>query len=94
MNKQQLISAISEKAELTKKDTEIFLTAFTEVVMDAVSESEDVLLVGFGKFEKKPTKGTSGTIQFGDRKGEKWKTENSFKVGFSAGKLFSDKVKG
>jgi len=94
LNKMELISAISEKTSQTKKDTEAFLTAFTNTVMDAVVDGDKVLIVGFGGWEKKATKGAEGTIQFGDRKGEKWTSEDSFRVSFKAGKSFSDAVKG
>lgn len=93
MNKQELISKLSEAAGFSKKDSTMFLDAFVEVVEDTVASGTPVKLVGFGNFEKKPTKGTSGTIQFGERKGEKWETQDSFKVSFSCGKEFADKVK-
>ncbi|HEY8888926.1 MAG TPA: HU family DNA-binding protein [Clostridium sp.] len=93
MNRQELINAIAEKTGFSKKDTEISLKATLEVIEDAVTEGLKVQIVGFGSFEKKATKGTSGTIQFGDRKGETWTTEDSFKVAYSCGKAFSDKVK-
>ena len=93
MNRQELINAIAEKTGFSKKDTEISLKATLEVIEDTVASGLKVSLIGFGNFEKKPTKGTSGTIQFGDRKGETWTTEDSYKVSFSCGKQFSDKVK-
>lgn len=94
MNKIQLIEAVALKCEISKKDATVAVTAVFEIIEDTVALGEDASIVGFGKFEKKPTKGTTGTIQFGDRKGETWTTEDSFKVGFKAGKLFDDKIKG
>ncbi|MCL1878118.1 MAG: HU family DNA-binding protein [Defluviitaleaceae bacterium] len=47
MNKQELITAISEQANLTKKDTEKFLSAFEGVVTDALVNGKKVQLVGF-----------------------------------------------
>jgi len=93
MTRQELINAIAEKTGFSKKDTEISLKATLEVIVETVVADEKVSLVGFGNFEKKPTKGTSGTIQFGDRKGETWTSEDSHKVSFSVGKTFSDAVK-
>ena len=51
MNKQELISAIAENANLTKKDAEAALTAFISAVEDALKKGDKVQLVGFGSFE-------------------------------------------
>jgi len=51
MNKQELITGIAEKAELTKKDAEKALVAFTEVVKEELGKGGKVQLVGFGTFE-------------------------------------------
>ena len=93
-NKKDLINALAEKSEITKKDAEKHITNLLDIIMESVANDETVKIIGFGSFEKKPVKGTSGKIQFGERKGETWTTEDSFKVKFSAGKLFSDKVAG
>lgn len=51
MNRQELISAMAEKAELSKKDTDAALKAFTDVVTEELKKSGKVQLVGFGTFE-------------------------------------------
>ena len=51
MNKTELVAAISEKTELTKKDSEAALKAFTDVVAEELKKGEKVQLVGFGTFE-------------------------------------------
>ena len=51
MNKNELISAIAEKACLSKKDTEKALNAFEATVLEAMKAGEKVSLVGFGTFE-------------------------------------------
>ena len=51
MNKTELISAISEKSELTKVDTEKALKAFIDTVTDELKNGGKVQLVGFGTFE-------------------------------------------
>ena len=51
MNKTELVAAIAEQADLTKKDTEKALTAFTEVVTRELKKGEKIQLVGFGTFE-------------------------------------------
>ena len=51
MNKAELVVAIAEKAELSKKDTEKALKAFIDVVTEERVKGEKVQLVGFGTFE-------------------------------------------
>ena len=51
MNKQELVAAIAEKADISKKDAEAAVKAFTEVVMDDVAAGNKVQLIGFGTFE-------------------------------------------
>ena len=51
MNKTDLINAIAEKTELSKKDSEKVLKAFIDVVTEELQKGEKVQLVGFGTFE-------------------------------------------
>ncbi len=51
MNKTELIAAMASKADLSKKDTEKALKAFTEVVTSEMKKGHKVQLVGFGTFE-------------------------------------------
>lgn len=51
MNKTELIAAISEKAGLSKKDSEKALDAFRDVVTAELSNGGRVQLVGFGTFD-------------------------------------------
>ena len=51
MNKTELIAAVAEKAELSRKDAEKALKAFTDVVADELKKGGKVQLVGFGTFE-------------------------------------------
>ena len=51
MNKTELVAAMTEKAELSKKDAESALKAFVDVVTDELKKGEKVQLVGFGSFE-------------------------------------------
>ena len=51
MNKTELIAAIAEKTELSRKDAEKALKAFTEVVEEELKKGEKIQLVGFGTFE-------------------------------------------
>ncbi|NLY42884.1 MAG: HU family DNA-binding protein [Clostridiaceae bacterium] len=51
MNKAELVAAMAEKAEMSKKDAEKALNAFIETVQEALARGEKVQLVGFGSFE-------------------------------------------
>ena len=51
MNKSDLIAAIVEKAEISKKDAEKALKAFEEAVTEELKKGGKVQLVGFGTFE-------------------------------------------
>ena len=51
MNRTELIAAIATKTELSKKDAEKALKAFTDVVTEELKKGEKIQLVGFGTFE-------------------------------------------
>ena len=53
MNKTELIAAIADKTDLSKKDVEAAVTAAVDVITAALSQQEKVQLVGFGSFEVK-----------------------------------------
>ena len=50
MNKTELVAAIAERTELTKKDADQALKAFIDVVGDELSKGEKIQLAGFGTF--------------------------------------------
>ena len=51
MTKTELINAVAEKAEFSKKDAEKAVAAVLEGITDALISGEKVQLVGFGTFE-------------------------------------------
>ena len=51
MNKTELVAAIADETNLTKKDAEASLKAFTDIVERELKAGEKVQLVGFGTFE-------------------------------------------
>ena len=53
MNKTELVAAIAEKTDLTKKDAELALTAVVESITEALVKGDKVQLIGFGSFEVK-----------------------------------------
>ena len=60
MNKSELISAVAEKASLSKKDSEAAVSAVLDVISDTLAQGEEVRLVGFGSFEVKHRKERMG----------------------------------
>ena len=51
MNKTELVAAIAEQANISKKDAEAALKAFTDTVAAELKKGEKIQLVGFGTFE-------------------------------------------
>ena len=51
MNRTELVAAIAERAEISKKDSEKAVKAFIDVVTEELKKEEKVQLVGFGTFE-------------------------------------------
>ncbi|MCR5451875.1 MAG: HU family DNA-binding protein [Lachnospiraceae bacterium] len=51
MNKTELVTAMAENADISKKDAEAALKAFTDVVAQELKKGEKIQLVGFGTFE-------------------------------------------
>lgn len=90
MNKPELISAIAEKSNLTKKDAESALNAFLETVTDAMIVGDKVQLIGFGTFEVKERAARIG-------RNPQTKEEIHIPAGktpsFKAGKALKDAIK-
>ena len=51
MTKAELIAAVAEKTELSKKDSEKAVVCMIETIMGVVSAGEKVTFTGFGSFE-------------------------------------------
>lgn len=89
MNKGELIDAVAEKAGITKKQADAVLTAATETIIEAVANGDKVTLVGFGSFERRSRSERTGR---NPKTGEEMLIPATRVPGFSAGKLFKDKV--
>jgi len=50
VTKTELVTAIAEKAELSKSDSEKALKAFVDTVTEALKGGDKIALVGFGTF--------------------------------------------
>lgn len=53
MNKTELVAAIAEKTEMSKKDSERALNAILDTIAAALKADDNVRLIGFGTFEVK-----------------------------------------
>jgi len=51
MNKAEMVDAVAEKADMTKKDAEAAVNAVMDVIQEALEKGDKVSLVGFGTFE-------------------------------------------
>lgn len=60
MNKTELITAVAQEAEMTKKDAEKAVKAVIDVVSQALVKGDKVQLIGFGTFEVRQRKARIG----------------------------------
>ncbi|GAB4351868.1 MAG: HU family DNA-binding protein [Cyanobacteria bacterium] len=89
MNKGELVDKVAEKAQVTKKQADLVLSAALDSIVDAVSAGDKVTLVGFGSFESRERKAREGR---NPKTGDKMQIPATRVPAFSAGKLFKDKV--
>ena len=89
MNKTELVAAIAEKAELSKKDSEKALKAFIDTVTDELKKGEKIQLVGFGTFEVQHRAAREGR---NPRTGETMTIAASKAPKFKAGKALKDSI--
>ena len=86
MNKTELVAAMAEQAELSKKDSE---KAFIDVVTEELKKGEKIQLVGFGTFEVTERAAREGRNPL---TGEKMQIKASKAPKFKAGKALKDAV--
>jgi len=89
MNKTELVSAIADKAGISKKDSEKALKAFTDTVTAQLKKGDKVQLVGFGTFEVTKRAAREGR---NPQTGEVMKIAASKAPKFKAGKALKDLV--
>ena len=89
MNKTELVAAIADQAEISKKDAEKALKAFTDVVAEELQKGEKIQLVGFGTFEVAERAAREGR---NPQTGATMKIEASKAPKFKAGKALKDLV--
>ena len=90
MNKTELVAAIAEKAELSKKDAESALSAMVEAITEALTKEDKVQLIGFGTFEVKRREARTGR---NPRTKETVEIPASKAPVFKAGQAFKDAIR-
>ena len=89
MNKAELIAAVAEKADLSKKDAEKAVNATIDAITAALQKGDKVQIVGFGAFDVK---------ERGARVGRNPQTKQEIEIPaskvpqFKAGKALKDAV--
>ena len=89
MNKAELVAVMAEKAEISKKDAERALKAFTEVVAEEMKKGEKIQLVGFGTFEVSTRAARTGR---NPQSGKEMTIPASKAPKFKAGKALKDMI--
>ncbi|CEA00180.1 DNA-binding protein HU [Jeotgalicoccus saudimassiliensis] len=90
MNKTDLINAVSDKADLTKKEAGAAVDAVFESIQTSLQNGEKVQLIGFGNFEVRDRAARKGR---NPQSGEEIEIPASKVPAFKAGKALKDAVK-
>ena len=89
MNKAELVAAVAERTELSKKDAEKALKAFVDVVAEELKKGEKIQLVGFGTFEASERAAREGR---NPANGQPMQIAASKAPKFKAGKALKDAI--
>jgi DNA-binding protein HU-beta len=89
MNKGELVDAIAQKADITKKEADAILSAMLDTILETVATGDKVSLVGFGNFEVRDRQAREGR---NPKTGETMQIPATRVPAFSAGKSFKERV--
>ncbi|WP_456271314.1 HU family DNA-binding protein [Bacillus sp. AK031] len=89
MNKTELINAVAESAELSKKDAENAVKAVLQNIEETLSKGEKVQLIGFGNFEVRERSARKGR---NPQTGEEMEIPATKQPAFKPGKALKDSV--
>lgn len=90
MNKTELINAVAEASELSKKDATKAVDAVFDTILDALKDGDKVQLIGFGNFEVRERAARKGR---NPQTGKEIDIPASKVPAFKAGKALKDAVK-
>ena len=91
MNKTELIAAVANEAEITKKDAEKAVKAVFSVISDSLTKGDKVQIIGFGTFEVRQRKAREGR---NPRTGQTVKVPAKYVPYFRAGKEIREQLNG
>ena len=89
MNKQELVTTVSENLGISQKTVTLVLNGITETIGETVANGKEVLLVDFGKFKSTFRKGRNCR---NPKTGESIYIEDAVTPVFRAGKRLKEKV--
>ncbi|KGX92168.1 transcriptional regulator [Pontibacillus halophilus JSM 076056 = DSM 19796] len=90
MNKTDLINAVAEKSDISKKDATKAVDAVFESITDSLKDGDKVQLIGFGNFEVRERAARKGR---NPQTGEEIEITASKVPAFKPGKALKDAVK-
>ena len=90
MNKAELVAAVAEKANISKKAAGDVVAAITDTVTKELKKGGKVQLVGFGTFEVSQRAARTGR---NPQTGKEMKIKASKAPKFKPGKAFKDSIK-
>lgn len=90
MNKTELVNAVAERSELSKKDASKAVDAVFEAVTNVLKEGKKAQFLGFGNFEVRERASRKGR---NPQTGEEIEIAASKVPAFSPGKALKDAVK-
>ena len=89
MNKTELVNAVAEKADFSKKDADKAVAAVLDSITDALAQGDKVQIVGFGTFEVRARAEKQGR---NPKTGEAMIVPASNLTAFTAGKALKEAV--
>ena len=89
MNKTELVNAVAEKADFSKKDADKAVAAVLDSITDALAQGDKVQIVGFGTFEVRARAEKQGR---NPKTGEAMIVRASNLPAFKAGKALKEAV--
>lgn len=90
MNKNELVSIVSDDLQMTKLQTEKVIDAFLEMIEDTLAKGEKVVVSGFGTFEVRTRVARNGR---NPRTGDDISIPELKTPAFRAGKVLKEKVR-
>ncbi|GAE28358.1 DNA-binding protein HBsu [Halalkalibacter wakoensis JCM 9140] len=90
MNKTELVQAVAERTQLSKKDAGSAVNAVFELIEESLSKGETVQLIGFGNFEVRERAARKGR---NPQTGEEIDIAATKTPAFKAGKQLKESVK-